>query len=132
MNIPAGYIMRDGELHKLTAKPEPQPESELHDQIAAYCRSRKWYFVHSRMDRRTTTAKGVPDFIIACDDGQTLWVECKRKGAKPSIEQLGTNQWLKCLKHRAHIVWSYDEFLQHVGESNDALCEGGPQGVESK
>lgn len=111
--------MRDGELHKATAKPEAQPESELHDQIAAYCSSRKWYFVHSRMDRRTTTAKGVPDFIIATDDGATLWVECKRKGAKPSIEQLGTNQWLKCLKHRAHIVWSYGEFLECIGEAND-------------
>ena len=93
---------------------QSEPESKLHDQIIAYCRERKWYYVHSRMDRATTHAKGVPDFIIATDSGETLWIECKRKGAKPSVEQLGANQWLKSLRQRAHIVWTFDEFKQFV------------------
>ena len=109
--IPKGYIERDGELHKAPSQSAPL-ESELHQSIEAYCKQRRWYYVHSRMDARTTTAKGVPDFIIALPSGRTLWIECKRKGGKPTSEQLGAHQWLRSLSHEARIVWTFDEFIE--------------------
>lgn len=86
------------------------PESDIHEKIISYCRLRTWFVVHSRMDRKATTATGVPDFIIATRSG-TLWIECKRKGSKPTPEQRDANYWLQSLGHAAHIVWSYEEFL---------------------
>lgn len=82
----------------------PERESDLHDQIAEYCRERGWYFVHSRMDRKTTTAKGVFDFCIAMPKGRVAWIELKRKGGKASMEQLATQVHLRHLGHIAEIV----------------------------
>lgn len=86
-------------------------ESMLHDKITQHCKMKGWYFVHSRMDRAATNQIGVPDFIIATRTG-TLWIEAKRKGAKPRPEQLAANHWLKTLGHKAHFVWSFEEFLE--------------------
>lgn len=108
---------------KREGNPLPDPgafegkESKLHDQIIAECQRRRWYFVHSRTDRKTTQAKGVPDFIIAAPArckawGEiTYWVECKRKGSKLSPEQTVTKHVLTALGHRYACVYSYEEFL---------------------
>lgn len=90
-----------------------QREEEVHDQIEQHLRSRGYYYVHARMDRRTTTAEGTPDFIIALPNGTTLWVEVKVRPNKPSIEQLGAIAHLQKLKHWAKIVWSFEEYLAY-------------------
>jgi hypothetical protein len=92
---------------------EEQMESTLHYRIIAECKKRGWYYVHSRMDRRTTQAKGVPDFIIAAH-GKTYWIEAKALGKKLRPEQLGAIQWLTSLNHTAACVWSMEDFFKVI------------------
>jgi len=40
-------------------------ERNLHDQISAYLRIKDIWFCHSRMDKRTTTAVGTPDYLMS-------------------------------------------------------------------
>lgn len=89
-------------------------ESDLHDQIAAELVRRRWYFCHSRMDRPTTTQKGVVDFIIAAPDGITYWCEVKRKNGKLTPEQNITRHVLLGLNHRHFVARSMDEFLAAI------------------
>lgn len=89
-------------------------ECDLHDDIEAYCKGRGWYYVHSRMDRPTTTALGVKDFIIAMPKGITGWVEVKIKGRKPTPAQMGVDMILERLGHNHAIIYSFDEFLETI------------------
>lgn len=92
-------------------------ESKLHEQIIEACKQRGFYYVHSRMDRRTTTALGVVDFIVALDGGRTLWVEAKAGKRKPTREQAGTLLWLEQLGHKAVVCRSLTDFLNAVDSS---------------
>lgn len=98
----------------------PQPadpvssESDLHDEIIQLCKRRGWFYVHSRMDKRTTQAVGVPDFIIAADGGRTFWIECKAKGNKPTNEQLATITFLKAKGHAAAICYNMADVMVFV------------------
>jgi len=99
--------------------PMPEPpddavdkESELHEQIIQEVTRRGLWFVHSRMDRPTTTARGVPDFIIANKGGQTLYVEAKSKTAKLTPEQIGTLHHLNMLDHKTAVVYNIEQFLK--------------------
>jgi hypothetical protein len=94
--------------------PDPSPESKLHEQIIAFCKQRGWYYVHSRMDKPTTTQKGVVDFVIAIPGAQTLWVEAKGAKTKITREQAGTLHWLGTLGHRTAVVRSLAEFMAWV------------------
>jgi hypothetical protein len=85
-------------------------ESELHERIAADLKLRRYYFVHSRTDRATTTALGVPDFIVATPAGVTVWIEVKRPGAKLRPEQNAVRHFLTNLGHRYAVVHSFKEY----------------------
>lgn len=89
-------------------------EGDLHDDIIRLCKARSWFYVHSRMDKRTTQACGVPDFIIAMDDGKTAWIECKAKGNKPSNEQLATITFLKAKGHIAGLAYNMADVLNLI------------------
>lgn len=98
-------------------------ESELHDKIAEDLRARRWYFVRSRMDKRTTQKKGVPDFIVAGishsnydNEPVTHWIEVKRKGEKLSTDQNIAKHCLLALGHRWHCVYSFNDYLRAIGE----------------
>jgi len=91
-----------------------EDESKLHDEIRAECRRRGWMVVHSRMDRATTVAVGVPDFVIAADSGVTFWVEAKAKRKKMTLEQLACAAQLNKLGHRFFCVWNYQQFLDCI------------------
>ena len=62
----------------------------IQEQIEDYLKGlgNSCYFVRSRTDRATTNAVGTPDFL-GWYHGKPFAVECKRKGAKPTIEQQG-------------------------------------------
>ena len=92
-------------------------EATLHDRVEAECRRMGWYVVHSRLDRPTTTAIGVPDFVIALPNGRTLWLECKAKGGKLTIAQGAAQAWLRKLGHTAETVWTFERFLEIVGRN---------------
>ena len=85
------------------------PESALHDYILEYAHKRGWLAIHSRMDRRTTTARGVSDFILITPK-TVLFVECKRKGNKPTDEQRAFLAAVRVLGWPGTVVWSKEEF----------------------
>ena len=89
----------------------PGTERDLHDQIIAHCRDNGWYYVHSRMDQRTTIKVGCPDFIIALPHGKVLWIECKTKTGKLSEQQAGAIYALNALDHDVYVIRSMTEFL---------------------
>lgn len=93
-------------------------ESDLHDKIEAELKRRRWYYVHSRMDKPTTTELGVTDFIIAVPrlgaerHCRTLWLEAKRHGAKLTKEQNIVRHILLAAGHWHEVVYSMKQFLQ--------------------
>ena len=89
-------------------------ESELQDQIVAYCRSKAWFVVYSGMHRRTSVPIGTPDFIIYADGARVFTIETKAKTGKQTPEQLGVMLMLEKLGHKYFIVRSMDEFLELV------------------
>lgn len=117
------YAMEARRSPRLKSNPAAvEREGDLQQAIADYCRAKGWYFVRSRMDKRTRTQNGVPDFIIAAImrngafDGETktFWIEAKAKGGKASPAQLATLAHLKKLGHIAAIVQNTDEFRKVV------------------
>lgn len=54
---------------EIDAKNEAKSERELQEQIAGLLRIKCIYFVRSRMDRKTTTKVGTPDFLV-CLNGR--------------------------------------------------------------
>lgn len=87
-------------------------EGGLHEEIEAECRRRGWAYVHSRMDAPTTTARGVPDFVIAASQGRTLWIECKSRTGKQTPEQLGFALQCELQGHVVHVVRSLADFME--------------------
>jgi len=63
-------------------------EKNLHQQIEAELNNRRWLFIHSRMDMRTTVAKGVPDFQIYPPGAPAFFIEAKTRTGKLSPEQM--------------------------------------------
>ena len=104
-------------------KPEPAkaspavkdgPERAIHDQIEATLKFKRYFYIHSRMDRATTNQLGTPDFIIAAPDGRTFWIEVKRKGGKLTPDQSITRHILLALGHKYAVVYSYQDFLEAI------------------
>jgi hypothetical protein len=86
-------------------------ESELHDEIAAHCRSKGWLYFHSRMDKKSTATVGQPDFTILADNGRVLFIEAKAKAGKLSTEQVAVKVWAQKLGHVIHTIFSYEQFV---------------------
>lgn len=97
-------------------------ETDLHEQIADECKRRGWLAFHSRMDRRSTSTVGMPDFVILgtwiSDEGTcspSVWcIECKRRLGKLSPAQQATSAWAAKLGHKIHVVRSFSEFLEVI------------------
>lgn len=94
-----------------TAPEWDTPEKRLHEQILEACRQRGWICFHSRMDRRTTTACGLPDFVILADGGRLFLVECKSRTAKLRPEQAALAAHARKLGHEIHLCRSLADFL---------------------
>jgi len=102
-----GHSKGDPTIHSSTACDE---ESELHEDIEKFLSGQGWPFFHQRMDKPHTDKLGTPDFIIAMPKGRVLFVECKSKTGKVSIEQAAMAAALKKHGHWCYIVRSFDEF----------------------
>lgn len=88
------------------------PEDQLHADIIDECKRRRWQYFHSGMHKRTTINLGTPDFIVMADGGRTLYVECKTKDGKMTMEQLAVSVHAHALGHCVHVVRSFEEFLE--------------------
>lgn len=94
-------------------RPRPASESDLHDDILEWVRVRGFLAIHSRMDRRTTTAKGVADFIIVTHRN-VYFIECKRPGKKPTVEQAAFLAHVQKLGWPNAVVHSMQEFTEFM------------------
>lgn len=90
------------------------PESDLHDEIIDFCRSRGWIYLHGSMAERSHRTLGEPDFVIAADNGRTFYIEVKNKNGKMSPEQLSMMAHLLKLGHTHATVRSMAEFMEVV------------------
>lgn len=113
---------------RLSAAPSPttaaaRREADLHAEILAHCRARRWPVVHSRMDCPQTAGIGTPDFVVAITHGITVWIEAKAVTGKLTTPQAA---WLAALRangHRAEVVRSLAEFIAVV---DSALASKNP------
>jgi hypothetical protein len=66
---------------------ERRAERELQKDMENTLRQRNLFFVRSRMDKRTRTRRGLPDFIIVLHGERALLVEAKVHGGQVSEDQ---------------------------------------------
>lgn len=100
--------------HKVVEDDAPENEAKLHEQIIKELDRRVWGYVHSRMDKRTTTQRGICDFIIFADGGRTFLIECKLPGKKFSQDQLIFETLARHCGHTVHRCESFEEFIKIV------------------
>lgn len=74
-------------MDELITRQSVRTERDLQNQIADYLRLRGVPFYRSRMDKRTTSKLGTPDFLI-CVASKFLALEAKRDGEEPTPEQV--------------------------------------------
>lgn len=91
------------------AAEEVKVERELHKLIWNELTRREIFLVHSRMDRKTTQAKGTPDFV-ACIIGLFVAFECKTATGALSKEQETVRLEIIRNGGRYYVVRSFEEF----------------------
>ncbi len=87
-------------------------ESDLHNQIIDYCKSKGWQYLHGSMAERTHRTLGEPDFIILAHGSQLRMVECKSKTGKLSLDQQGFIAHAARNGHVVHVVRSMEDFVK--------------------
>lgn len=92
-------------------------EADLHEQIFAECRRRRWIALHGAMSERTHRTLGEWDFTIVADGRRTFFVECKSKSGKVRPEQQALIHAARALGHQVHVVRSLAEFLDVVKDA---------------
>lgn len=100
-------------IQEAQAKGDLRREKDLQRNMENLLRQRNLFFVRSRMDRRTTTRKGTPDFIIILPRGRALMVEAKVEGGELSQDQkdVFTDYWNQT-GNVVHIVLNLETFKQ--------------------
>jgi hypothetical protein len=92
-------------------------ETDLHNQIIEFCRSRGWIYFHGSTAHRTFRVTGEPDFTVLADGGRTFFFECKAKDGKLSPQQQAVIAWAEKLGHRVHVVYSIGQFSDVIEQS---------------
>lgn len=88
-------------------------EAEIQEEIEGWLRTqvhRAWWD-RKRMDKPTTSRKGVPDFI-GTFAGVAFGLEVKRPGEKPTTDQLGELAWMRKAGAQTAVVFSKDEAVE--------------------
>jgi hypothetical protein len=89
-------------------------ERDLHDDVEAECRQRRWLYVHSRTDRPTTQVKGVPDFLIFRPENRTIFLELKTRTGKLTPEQTAWKFCAEFLGYKYAVIRSMAEFYKAI------------------
>ena len=94
-------------------------EAKLQNEIVEYCGQQwpRWVVVRSRMDRATTTAKGICDLIIFAPKQQCLLVEAKTKTGKLSEDQLCWAAEMRQLGWTVNVCRSMTDFYDVVAKA---------------
>jgi hypothetical protein len=88
---------------------EHQTEKALQDAVEAWIESQPdCYCRRQRMDKKTTTRRGTPDFWCSIV-GQALEIECKRPGGKTSDAQDREIAHIRARKGRVIVVTTLKE-----------------------
>ena len=114
LNILARQRLKDTTVSKAV-----EEEGELHTQILDECKRRGWLAFHGAMNSKSNRTLGEPDFVILCDRGRFLMVECKTRTGKLSIEQRSIQAWAAKLEHAVHVVRSLEDFLEVITAAGD-------------
>ncbi len=106
-------------------------EGDLQAQIKDYCNSKGWQPFKGSMGFKTRRTLGEPDFTIQLHSGLTIYVECKSRRGKRSLDQLSVAKWsdkprpvyTNC---RGDVI-SLEEVLEatalHTGVARELICE---------
>lgn len=94
---------------------DARQEKQLHRLIEAELTRRGVVVIHSAMHRRTTTAKGVPDFLFAIK-GVPYAIEAKTATGRIREEQAWMLARMKENGWHCAIVRSFEEFKREVFE----------------
>lgn len=105
---------------ELTAKQEWEYEHELQRLIGQYLNQRDIYFVQSRMDKKTTTKKGVADFLFCVRhfsstngyETKPFAIECKSATGKQTAEQKEAQSKMERNGWNYHVVRSLQELIE--------------------
>lgn len=89
-------------------------EADLHRQIEDNVKTRRWLMIHSRTDKATTTAKGIPDFVLFPGGGKVVFIEVKVGKNKLSPEQRAWEYCAEVLGYRFFVVRSFAEFIEAI------------------
>lgn len=95
-------------------------ERRMHDVVEAWLRRREIPFVHARMDKASTIAKGWPDFTVVYR-GRALCLELKAQGGKPTAEQVETLAILEKTGTPCKIAYSEADALEWLRERIEAI-----------
>lgn len=98
---------------EIKVKADTRAERDLQNDMDGILRQRNLFFVRSRMDRKTTTRKGVPDYMIVLPGGRALLVEAKVEGGELSEDQkIVFTQYWKQTGQVVHIVLNLALFCE--------------------
>jgi hypothetical protein len=98
-----------------SAKYERREEQKMHRQFANWLYLNKIHFVHSRMDRKSTTAAGTPDFI--CVKGRfCCFLEMKAPGGRLSEVQKSYVQKLEADHIPVLVAYSVQDAIEFCKE----------------
>ena len=88
-------------------------ENKLHERIMEFCDHQwpRWKYIHCRMDKKSTIAKGCQDFTIFLPHGRILCIEAKARNEKPTVDQLNWHKEMEMLGFPVYIVRCEDDFL---------------------
>ena len=115
--VQAYNTRRAMENHVLVREDAPaavDKESKLFEAVDAFCKAQwpNWVQVYARTDKKSTLPVGCHDRTIFGPYPKVLLIEGKKKGGKPSPEQLIWKEMLRMLGWTVHIVDSVEQFLE--------------------
>lgn len=88
-------------------------ETEIHQQFIKWLVAKRYGFIHSRTDRKTTTEPGDPDFLV-CKDGRCVFIEIKVPGGKMSETQIARRKELMATGNIVEIAYSLEDCIMAV------------------
>lgn len=92
-------------------------ETELQKDMRNELNLRNLFFVSSRMDKKTSLPKGMPDFFITLPGGRGLAVEAKVAGGELSEDQRKVfSRYWEQTKQVVHIVWNFGQFVELLNQ----------------